>query len=84
LLLIWGVPNKRASQLRDQNAMDILAANVRKYRARSNLSQEALANLSGIELSTVSRIERGVLNSSVSIIFALANAMGVDPKQLLD
>jgi len=64
--------------------MDILAANVRKYRARSNLSQEALANLSGIELSTVSRIERGVLNSSVSIIFALANAMGVDPKQLLD
>ena len=82
--MIWGVPNKRASQLRDQNAMDILAANVRKYRARSNLSQEALANLSGIELSTVSRIERGVLNSSVSIIFALANAMGVDPKQLLD
>ena len=78
------MPNKRASQLRDQNAMDILAANVRKYRARSNLSQEALANLSGIELSTVSRIERGVLNSSVSIIFALANAMGVDPKQLLD
>lgn len=74
----------RNSQLRDQNAMDILAANVRKYRALNNLSQETLANLSGIELSTVSRIERGLLNSSVSIIFALANAMGVEPRQLLD
>lgn len=76
--------NTRNSQLRDQNAMDILAASVRKYRALSNLSQEALANLSGIELSTVSRIERGMLNSSVSIIFALANAMGVEPGQLLE
>ena len=75
---------RRNSQLRDQNAMDLLAANVRKYRALSNLSQESLANLSGIEHSTVSRIERGLMNTSISVIFALAQALGIQPKQLLD
>ena len=78
------MPNKRASQLRNQIAMDVLAGNVRKYRMQINLSQEALANLSGIEHSTVSRIERGLLNTSVSVIFSLAKALQVEPKELLE
>ncbi|MCO5948079.1 helix-turn-helix domain-containing protein [Mucilaginibacter flavidus] len=63
--------------------MQLLAKNVRKYRLLGDFSQEALANLSGIELSTVSRIERGLLNTSVSVIFALAKALDVAPSNLL-
>jgi transcriptional regulator with XRE-family HTH domain len=74
-----GVP-----QLRDPVAIKTLADNVRVHRVQRDLSQEALANLAGIEYSQVSRIERGVINTSVSVIFALAKAMDVQPSQLLD
>lgn len=72
------------SQLRDPIAIKILADNVKMHRNACNLSQEALANLAGIEYSQVSRIERGVINTSVSVIFALAKAMDVQPSQLLN
>jgi transcriptional regulator with XRE-family HTH domain len=71
-------------QLRDISAISILAGNVRKYRIAKNLSQEALANLAGIEYSQVSRIERGLLNTSISVVFALANALNIKPTQLLE
>lgn len=72
------------SQLRNLEAMRLLAANVRRHRIEQNLSQEALANLAGIEYSQVSRLERGILNTSVSVIFAIANALKLPPAQLLE
>lgn len=71
-------------QLRDISAITILAKNVRKYRIAKNLSQEALANLAGIEYSQVSRIERGLLNTSISVIFALGKALEIEPYKLLE
>ena len=71
-------------QLRDKIAMNLLAGNVRKFRIAKNLSQEGLANLAGIELSQVSRLERGILNTSVSVIFALAAALEIKPSQLVE
>lgn len=50
----------------------------------ANLSQEALANLAGIEYSQISRIERGVINTSVSVIFTIATALKIKPSQLLE
>lgn len=71
-------------QLRDISAIAILASNVRKYRIAKNLSQEALANIAGIEYSQVSRIERGLLNTSISVVFALAKALEIEPSKLLE
>ena len=71
-------------QLRDISAITILSSNVRKYRIAKNLSQEALANMAGIEYSQVSRLERGLLNTSVSVIFALARALEIAPSKLLE
>jgi transcriptional regulator with XRE-family HTH domain len=71
-------------QLRDITAIQLLAKNVRKCRIAKSLSQEALANLAGIEYSQVSRIERGLLNTSVSVIFALAKALELKPSVLLE
>ncbi len=71
------------AQLRDTHAIKVLAENVKRYRIDRNLTQEALANIVEIEYSQVSRIERGVINTSVSVIFALAKALKVAPSQLL-
>ena len=71
-------------QLRDISAITVLSSNVRKYRIAKKLSQEALANMAGIEYSQVSRLERGLLNTSVSVIFALAKALELQPSQLLE
>ncbi len=71
-------------QLRDITAISVLAQNVRKHRIAKDLSQESLANHAGIEYSQVSRIERGIINTSVSVIFALAKALDVTPSQLLE
>ena len=71
-------------QLRDLDAINVLAKNVRRYRIEENLSQETLANLAGIEYSQVSRIERGIINTSISVIFALATALKIKPSQLLE
>lgn len=71
-------------QLRNIEAMNLLAKNVRKYRLEQNLSQEALANLAGIEYSQISRLERGILNTSVSVIFAVAQALKMPASQLLE
>jgi transcriptional regulator with XRE-family HTH domain len=78
LLDFRGVP-----QLRDEIAIRLLAENVKKYRQLRKLSQESLSNLAGIEYSQVSRIERGLLNTSISVIFALAKALEVDADQLI-
>lgn len=75
---LWDVP-----QLRDTTAINLLAMNVRKHRIGLHLSQEQLANLAGIEYSQVSRIERGVINTSISVIFALAKALQISPSELL-
>ncbi|GAB2986181.1 hypothetical protein GCM10027049_26720 [Mucilaginibacter puniceus] len=71
-------------QLRNQTAINTLALNLRKYRTAKNLSQEALANAAGMEYSQVSRIERGLLNTSISVVFALAKALDIKPGMLLE
>lgn len=71
-------------QLRDISAITTLAKNVRKYRTEKNMTMEVLANLVGVEYSQVSRIERGVINTSVSVIFAIAKALDIEPSKLLE
>jgi len=71
-------------QLRDPKAMRVLADNVKRYRIERELTQEALANIAGIEYSQISRIERGILNTSVSVVFAIADALQIKPSQLLE
>lgn len=76
---IWSV-----AQLRTPEAMQLIGTNLKKYRLERNLTQESLANLSGVDWSTISRIERGIVNTSISVIFALAEALEMKPYQLLE
>jgi transcriptional regulator with XRE-family HTH domain len=47
------------------------------------LSQEGLAELSGLHRTYISGIERGVRNPTLSIILQIANALKVRPSELL-
>ncbi|MDP8235144.1 MAG: helix-turn-helix transcriptional regulator [Candidatus Erginobacter occultus] len=56
--------------------------NVRRIRKSRNLSQEDLAEKSGLHRTYVSGIERGVRNPTLAIICRIAAALGVKPEEL--
>ena len=45
---------------------------------------EQLAFQADVELSQISRIERGIINTSLSQIFQIARALDIHPKELFD
>ena len=62
---------------KEMPAASILVAQaVSAARAKSGLSQKQLAELTGIDQSDLSKIERGVSNPSISTMERIANALG--------
>jgi transcriptional regulator with XRE-family HTH domain len=71
-------------QRRNEKAIATLASNIKKYRIQQHLTIEELANLIEVDYSQISRMERCIVNANVSIIFDVANALKIDPSQLLE
>lgn len=63
---------------------EIFAANLRKARENLGLSQEGLAEESGLHRTYVGSVERGERNISIDNIERLANALGVSPASLME
>ena len=61
----------------------LVAANLRRLRAKRGLSQEALADKAGIHRTYVGSVERAERNVSIDNICRLAWALGVDVRELL-
>jgi transcriptional regulator with XRE-family HTH domain len=61
----------------------ILAQNVRRLRTSTGLSQESRASLAGIHRTYLSSVERGERNLTIGNVFRIAEALGVDPRELL-
>jgi len=61
----------------------ILAKNIRLFRNKLGVSQEALADESGLHRTYIGSIERGERNVSVDNIEKIAKALNVKPGQLL-
>ena len=61
----------------------IFATNVKKYRTERGLSQEALADLSGLHRTYISAIERERRNISIDNIENIAAALDIEPYLLL-
>lgn len=53
-------------------------ANLRKLRLNKGFTQEQLANELGVEISQISRIERGVINTSVTTLYAISKILEVN------
>ena len=61
----------------------ILGINVRKYRKKIGLSQEALADEVGLAVTYVGQIERGLRNPTLAVVEKFARVLGVTPLELL-
>lgn len=58
--------------------------NLKKIRTSKGFTQANLANDLSIEISQISRIERGIINTSTYNAYKIAKVLGVDVKDLFD
>ena len=64
------------------NRLQNIGSNVKKLRKKKKLSQIELAVVVGIDRSYLSEIENGRANMSVSVLYAVADSLGVDIAEL--
>ncbi len=61
-----------------------LGVHIRQIRERKNLSQQGLADISDLPKTTIGRIERAEINTTIRTLTKIANSLEIDPKALLD
>jgi transcriptional regulator with XRE-family HTH domain len=61
----------------------ITGENVRRLRRAAGFSQERLSELSKLHPSSIGRLERGLLNITLDSLEHIANALKVNPDELL-
>lgn len=66
------------------DVVKLLGENVRRYRKLAGMSQEELSLRADMKRSYVSDLERGTRNPSVRALGRLAEALKVEPSQLLE
>jgi transcriptional regulator with XRE-family HTH domain len=57
---------------------------IRQLREKKNLSQQGLADDCNLSKRQIGRIERGEINTSLRTIIKIANALDLEPKNLLN
>jgi transcriptional regulator with XRE-family HTH domain len=62
---------------------DVFATNLRRLRNAKGLSQDDLAYEAEVSRSYLSQIEKGVFYASLKIVGKLADALDVEPAELL-
>ena len=55
---------------------------LREARLAKGLTQELLANELGVEISQISRIERGVINTSITTLYCISKILNVSISEL--
>jgi transcriptional regulator with XRE-family HTH domain len=69
---------------RDNMRLKEFGENLRRIRRSRNLTQKELAFGADVEVSQISRIENGIINTTVTTILQLAEAMDVPPARLFE
>lgn len=60
-----------------------IGKNIQRIRKKAGVTQEELADKAGVHVSYISRIERGVVNSSIEVIESIAKALKVKSSEIL-
>lgn len=72
------------SQYRDQEFIKKVCQKIIEIRNKKGIVQEDLVDRTGFGIKQIGNIERGVSNTSISNIAAIARALEVHPRELLD
>ena len=68
---------------REKQLLYLLAKNVRALRKDAGLSQEGLAFECDIDRTYISKVERGIANPSLLILFRISDVLQVEINDLL-
>lgn len=61
-----------------------LGIHIRQIRELKNMSQQNLADMCDIPKSTIGRVERAEINTTIKTLLKISNALEIEPKSLLD
>lgn len=70
--------------MREEAALSAFGKKVQSIRNEQNISQEKLAELSELDRTYISSVERGQRNISILNILKIADALGVTASSLLE
>jgi|GEM_PF-574886 len=76
--------NEGSKKRRNENGITVLGNNIRRYRKLKGLTISQLANQMDVDYSQVSRMELGTVNTNISMIFAVAEALEIKASKLLE
>lgn len=62
---------------RNQKYINRLGRNIKSIRKKQGVSQSQIAYESGLSTNQIGRIERGEINTSISQLLAIADALGI-------
>ena len=62
---------------------EVMAINLRRLRHAKEMTQEELAERAGLSARYVGAIERANKSASVSVLGRIADALGVEPAELI-
>lgn len=68
--------------MRTRSILRGLGEEVKERRQRRNLTQEALAFEAGVHPNVVGRLERGIYNPTVMILFAISTKLNTSLQEL--
>ena len=71
-------------KVRNEKVLTAFGKRLQDVRLNAGLPREDLSVKAGISVGQIGRIERGEINTTLSTISALASALGMEPKDLLD
>lgn len=77
--------NDNLNELSDNRKSSIqhFSQKVKEFRKLRGLTQANLAEAAAVDRKTISRIENSAYSPSLTSLFAIAEALEVDPKDLL-
>jgi len=70
--------------LNEKEFLIAFGKNLRKVRKARGFTQAQLANDIGVEISQISRIERGIISTSIGSCNDISNALKIQVKDLFD
>jgi transcriptional regulator with XRE-family HTH domain len=70
--------------IRNNIFLKAFGLHLQKVRTSKGFSQAQLAADCNMEISQISRIERGLLNTGISQIYIISLCLEIEPKELFD
>ena len=68
----------------EKHILKAFGKHLRVLRHSKDFSQESLAMASGVAISSISRIERGLLNPTLTVLMKIQSALDIDRQKLMD